>query len=79
MHLGLYFIFTQLKATLRTRWKEVEVGGERSKDRDTIFLQRCLENLAPCVGLWENTRGETISLTGISLSPAVLTSLGLVK
>ena len=45
MHLGLYFIFTQMKATLRAGWKEVEVGGESSEDREAISLQRCLGKL----------------------------------
>lgn len=39
MHLGPYFIFTQMKATLRAGRKEVEVGGESSEDREAISLQ----------------------------------------
>jgi len=45
MYLGLYFIFTQLKATLRAAWKEGEMGGDNSEDREAIFLQRCLGKL----------------------------------
>lgn len=45
MHLGPYFLFTQMKATLRAGRKEVEVGGESSEDREAISLQRCLGKL----------------------------------
>ena len=45
MCLGLYFIFTQLKATLRAAWKEGEMGGDNSEDREAIVLQRCLGKL----------------------------------
>lgn len=66
MHLGLYFIFAQPKATLRAGWKGVEVGGERSDDREAIFLHRCLGKLAVLSWLKENTIGEATSLNGIS-------------
>lgn len=66
MHLGLYFIFAQLKATLRAGWKGVEVGGEKSDDREAIFLQRCLEKLGVLSWLKENTIGEAASLNGTS-------------
>jgi len=42
MHPELYFIFPQLKATLRAGWKGVEVGGVRSEDIEAIALHRCL-------------------------------------
>lgn len=45
MQLGFYFIFTQLKATLRAGWKGVEVGGERSEDREAISQHRHLGKL----------------------------------
>lgn len=43
MYLRCYFIFTQLKATLRARWKGAGVGGERVDDGEVILLGKCLE------------------------------------
>lgn len=37
--IGFYFMFTQLKATLRAGWKGAEVGGERAEDREAISWQ----------------------------------------
>lgn len=62
MHLGLYFILAQLKATLRAGWKGVEVGGERSDDREAIFLDGCLGKLGVLTRLKENTVHEATSL-----------------
>lgn len=49
MYLRWYFIFTQLKATLRAGWKGVGVGGQRAEDgeAEVILLRRCLEKLGP--------------------------------
>lgn len=49
MYLRWYFIFAQLKATLRAGWTGVGVGGQRAEDREAevILLPRCLVKLGP--------------------------------
>lgn len=42
------------------------MGGERSDDREAVSFRSALGNLASCVGLRKNTKGEAASLNGIS-------------
>lgn len=67
MYLRLYFIFTQLKATLRAGWKKgAELGGERSEKGEAIFLGRCLKNLGVLPWLMTKYR-EDAGLNGTNL------------
>lgn len=63
MYLRYYFIFTQLKATLRAGWKGARVGGERAEDGEAILLGRCLEKLGPALAVAEDSR-EAAGLKG---------------
>ena len=50
---SMKYMRLQLKATLRAAWKEGEMGGDNSEDREAIFLQRCLGKLGVLCWLME--------------------------
>lgn len=55
MYLRCFFIFTQLKATLRAGWKGAGVGGQRAEDGEAEVI-----HLGRYPGWWQRMAGTLL-------------------